>query len=202
MNILHVINTLDPRAGGPVSVLLPMAKMQAKLGYNVTICTGVTSSTLTYLGVPFTERRFSDGVEFMFFLTYSPILFSFKLKKWLDQKITNYDVVHIHTLYRFPVSYAAYRAHNKNIPYIICPHGALDPFLYKQSAHNLFMKRLYEHFIDFPNLNNASCIHFTAQEEMERAAFLKLMAPSCILPNGLDLSDFKILLSVYKACPQ
>jgi glycosyltransferase involved in cell wall biosynthesis len=57
------------------------------------------------------------------------------------------------------------------------------------------LKRIYERLFDFPNLNHASAIHYTATEEMERASFLKLRAPAVIVPNGIDWRRYAMLPS-------
>jgi len=115
------------------------------------------------------------------------------MRIWLKQNIQRYDLAHIHSLYRFPVAYAAWCARKAKVPYIIRPHGSLDPFLYRQSSHGkwaLPLKRFYECLFTLPNLNHASAIHFTTKEEMERSAFLKLRAPAVIIANGIDWREY------------
>src|SRR5690606_8058113 len=100
-------------------------------------------------------------------------------------------IVHVHGLYRFPPTYAAWQARQQGVPYIIRPHGSLDPYLYdKSTAGSVWLKRLYERWFDLPNLNAASAIHYTAEEERKRAAFLRLRAPSFVVPNGLEWREY------------
>ena len=54
-------------------------------------------------------------------------------------------------------------------------------------------KRIYERLFDIPNLNHAAAIHYTAQEEAERAAFLRLRAKPVIVPNGIDWETYRHL---------
>ena len=116
---------------------------------------------------------------------------SWALARWLLQHITEYDVVHVHGLYRFPTTFAAAIARRKRVPYLICPHGSLDPFLYKQSRYSLPLKRLYERLFDFPNLNHAGAIQYTSDAEAERAAFLGLRAPWVVVPDGIEWTDYR-----------
>ena len=44
------------------------------------------------------------------------------------------------------------------------------PLFYARSSRSLLLKRAYERCFDFPNLNAASAIHYTAEEERDRAA--------------------------------
>jgi glycosyltransferase involved in cell wall biosynthesis len=111
----------------------------------------------------------------------------------LRKSVKIYDLLHLHGLYRFPTTYAAYLARKHKVPYIIEPHGSLDPFMFKQSAHNITAKRVYEKFFDLPNLNSASAIRFSSSEEKTRAGFLGLRPPGIIVPNGIDWKRFKDL---------
>jgi glycosyltransferase involved in cell wall biosynthesis len=115
------------------------------------------------------------------------------MKRFIDREIASFDVVHIHGLYRFPVSYAALAARRRKIPYIVQVHGQLDPYLYAQSSRSVWFKRLYEKVFDIPNMNKAGAILFTAQEEQQRAAFLNLEAPKCVIPNGIDWRRYENL---------
>lgn len=124
------------------------------------------------------------------------LLFSRSFYTHLQNEIANYDILHIHGLYRFPVTCAAWLARTRKIPYIICPHGSLDPFLFRQSRFGRWavpFKRLYERLFDIPNLHRASAVLYTAKEELERAAFLKLRAPAVVVPNGIDWSQYTSL---------
>jgi glycosyltransferase involved in cell wall biosynthesis len=55
------------------------------------------------------------------------------------------------------------------------------------------LKRLYERWFDFPNLQAADAIHYTSEDERERASFLKLRTPTFVVPNGIDWSRFETL---------
>ncbi len=178
---------MDPVSGGPTRVLADLVRYQHDVGYALTICT-------TDRGNP-TSRRINksafapllNAAELYCFPTEVPtLLVSGKMGAWLRKNIRRYDIVHIHGLYRFPPTYAAYQARKQGVPYVIRPHGALDPYLYTKSSRNVLLKRLYERWFDLPNLHGAGAIHYTAEDERLRAAFLGLRAPSFVVPNGID----------------
>lgn len=112
-----------------------------------------------------------------------------------DAHLREYDIAHIHGLYRFPPTYAAWQARKQGVPYIIQPHGSLDSFMYARSSLSVPLKRLYECWFDFPNLHAAGAIHYTAEDERERAAFLKLRAPSFVVAIGVEWQRFENLPS-------
>lgn len=195
MKILHVIETLSPSYGGPVSVLLSLAEAQQRVGHDVNIIT-------TNAAHPRGNYRAAgwdtlvNGMVHVFYgaVQFSPLRFSRDMAACLNQMIAKFDIVHVHGLYRFPPTYAAWQARRQGLPYVIQPHGALDPYLYERSsAGSVRLKRLYERWFDLPNLHAASAIHYTAEEERDRAALLGLRAPSFVVPNGLDWERYRAL---------
>lgn len=195
MRVLHVINSLSKAFGGPTAVLYGMANHQCRLGLDVAICT-TNSGTPAHKSLNDNEIRvpLDDGVSLYSFTTDPvPMLVSRHMRTWLMKHIDKFEIVHVHGLYRFPSTYAAYLARKRSVPYIIRTHGNLDPYLYDKSSRNVFLKRLYERWFDLPNLNAAGAIHYTAEEERERALFLKLRAPSFVVPNGVDWQRFEKL---------
>lgn len=194
MKILHIIDIIASRSGGTAKVCLELSNYQVKAGHEVTICTTnrdfpVKKKLSIQPNVPLNV----DGVNTFFFSAFTPLGFSVTMIYWLIKNISNYDIIHIHGLYRFPPTFGAWLARKKKKRYIIMPHGSFDPFLFKQSKYNVTIKRLYEFLFDIPNLNNASAIHYTATEEKELASFLNLRAPSVVIPNGIDWSVFENL---------
>jgi len=197
MRILHVIQTVSPRYGGPVTSLRALAREQARVGHHVSICTTndnyYAGDVATHSSGPIRDDKVTIWLHKAYF---RPLLLSNKLASWLRSEIVGFDIIHIHGLYRFPVTYAAWCARKKGVPYVIAPHGSLDPFLYRQSRYGtaaLPLKRIYERLFDIPNLNNAAAIHFTTKEEAERASLLKLRPKSVIVPSGLDWQSYEAL---------
>jgi glycosyltransferase involved in cell wall biosynthesis len=194
LKILHVISIVAPRYGGPGIASQLMAHYQAKSNHKVTLCTTNVDYPAGILPVPKNRPVNKDGVSIVHFdVSSRSFLFSAPMMIWMKKNISSFDIVHIHGLYRFPVTFAAWLARRSCIPYLICPHGSLDPFIYKQSQYNVFLKRIYERLFDLPNLNNATAIHFTAYEEYKRTAYLKLRARPIVVPNGIDWERYKHL---------
>ena len=174
-----------------------MARAQAKQGHEVVIYTTKADNQRREFSVPTDIPVIDERVEIWHFKQryFNPLCVSGSLVQCINKTISSYDIVHIHGLYRFPPTYAAWRAGKVGVPYIIRPHGSLDPFLYKQSRYSLLLKRIYEALFDIPNLNNASAIHYTTQEEFERTGFLGLRAKPAIVPNGIDWQIYEDLPS-------
>ena len=195
MKVLHVAQALSRNFGGVQTVLQDLVKAQHEAGINVDVLSTNVDAPRGVLPVPVNRFIQKDGVRFRHSsVQFRPLLFSLDLKNYLDQHVADYDLVHIHGLYRFPPTYAAWQARRQSVPYVIMPHGALDPYLYaKSSTGRLRFKRIYESWFDLPNLHAAGAIHYTAEDERERTSFLKLRAPSFVVPNGLDWAQHTTL---------
>lgn len=192
MRILHVLETLSPRYGGPVSVVLALAEAQQQGGHEVTIVTTNADHPRGTFREPGWDTL-KEGALPVYYapVQFAPLRFSLRLATCVKRTIAEFDIAHIHGLYRFPPTYAAWQARRQSVPYVMMPHGALDPYLYVRSTTSkIRFKRLYERCFDLPNLHAAGAIHYSTEEERERASFLNLRAPSFVVPNGLDWARY------------
>jgi glycosyltransferase involved in cell wall biosynthesis len=101
-----------------------------------------------------------------------------------------FDIVHIHSLYQFPSLAASYYARVHRKPYLIAPHGSLDPYLRR---HHRFRKGAYGLLVERRDLNNASAIHYTTQDELELAKPVGIRAPGVVAPLGINREEFSAL---------
>lgn len=196
MRILHVISTLALSSGGPTRVICELSKKQVQLGLSVAICSTDRANPVSQkINVNRMRSMLGDAVNLHLFHAELPaLLYSTGMRRWLIENKDKFDIVHVHGLYRFPPSFAALLMKKGGKPYIIQPHGNLDPYLHKRStAGSILLKRLWERLFDLRNLHGASAIHFTTEDERERASFLKLRASSFVVPNGLDWSQYEVL---------
>lgn len=195
MKILHVLQSLSRNFGGTQAVVIDLATAQSEAGLDVDVAsTNIDSFSST---LPVERNCFIkyNGARYRYCsVQFRPLLFSENLRRFLKGNVCRYDIVHVHGLYRFPQTYAAWKARVQSVPYVITPHGALDPYLYARSTKgSIRVKRLYERWFDLRNLNAAGAIHYTAEEERERASFLNLRASSIVIPNGLDWTRYREL---------
>jgi len=192
MKILHVIADLNPSSGGPPKAALETCQSLVREGQQVTLFTtnlvdGGTSN------VPLGEAVNVEGVNIYYFPCG-------KFRKWpvsipmaraIRENINNFDIVEIHGLYLFPSVVTAYYCRKYKIPYLILPHGSLDPFLRKKGR---LKKAIYHLLIEKRNLNNAAAIHYTAEEEKNLAhSALKIRAPALVVPLGLNTNEYSQL---------
>ena len=195
MRILHIQETLSQRYGGPATVLPQLAKAQSVAGHEVIIATtNADYPRGTYHDPGWYCLGDSNVKVFYSSVQFAPLRASLGLAKYFWRSIPDFDIVHVHGLYRFPPTAGAYFSRKLGTPLIIRPHGSLDPYLHERSSTGqLGLKRLYETRFDIPNLNAASAIHYTSEEERRRASFLELKSPSFVVPNGLEWTSYEHL---------
>lgn len=188
MKILHVIANLAPRYGGPSKACVEMAAATAKLGHEVSIYT-TNQDGPGELDVTVTEPVYKDGVEIHYFPSQTPRFWgtSFPLASELNQRIPKVDIVHVHSLYLFHNLVTGYYCRKYNIPYLIRPHGTLDPYLFRRHRGR---KKIMESLFENKNIRGAAAIHFTTEEEKTLASPYVFGRPSVVVPLGLDLNDY------------
>lgn len=173
-----------------------MARSIQELGHQATIYTTnlVGGQLLREIrpqvtDVPVDRAVVRDGVEVWHFKAKFPGRWAFSpsLARALHDHVADFDVVHIHSLYLFPTVAAAFFARQAAIPYLVRPHGSLDPFLWRRGR---VKKWPYEVLVERRNLNRAAAIHYTSQDEMEHAAHLKFRARPVVVPLGIDSAAY------------
>ena len=190
MKILHVIITLSQKYGGPVKYCKTLCHSQAMAGEDVTIYTTNMDYPSGELNVALNQQVIQDGYALWYFpVQFKPYFVSMDLYKALKHNLKKFDIVHIHGLYRFPLAAAAYYCRKYNLPYIVRPHGSLDPYLYNKNSKKV-RKRLYEFFIENRNLNKASAIQYSTINEMLLAKPLGINSKYFISPNSINHSKY------------
>jgi glycosyltransferase involved in cell wall biosynthesis len=116
--------------------------------------------------IPQTEPATVEGVPVYFFERQYPwrYKFSWGLTKWLKTNVDNYDLLHLHAVFSYSTTVAAFYARKNSIPYIVLPHGMLAPWPVRQ---NWLLKKIYLRAIEQRNLERAAAVQFTADEEQQ-----------------------------------
>jgi len=132
IRVLHVIASIAQRTGGPAKAVVDMAAAVAARGHAVSIYTTdreMSDAERAAIGTPS-----ADGVERRVFRQHWPQTFaaSFELGAALEHAIPQADIVHLHSLYLYHVWKAASVCRKAKVPYLLRPHGTLDPFLWRR----------------------------------------------------------------------
>ncbi len=183
-----MIASLAARTGGPAKAAIDMARAVARLGHRVDIFTTDRGLAADEMPVPGWSVA-GDGVGLHFFPQHFPAAFatSFPLARALAKAIPAADVVHIHSLYLFHVWAAARLCARHRVPYLLRPHGTLDPYIWRRHR---WRKKPLELLFQNRVIRGAAAIHYTAAEEMRLARPFVFGTPGVVIPNGLDLADY------------
>jgi len=108
------------------------------------------------------------------------------MKEALEKRVSDYELLHLHSIFLWPTWAAARLAEKRGVPYVVSPRGMLVKDLIKRK--NTFLKTLWINVIERRTLRKAAAIHMTTQLELDEAKCLDLhMAPSFVIPNGIEV---------------
>lgn len=184
MKICHTITTIDKYEGGTSTYLQSLANELVKYS-QVSIATLHSPNPLTF------DDRISISESASLscgFQGYSRLL-----KKNLSE--IDIELFHGNGLWQYPVHAMSEIAYKRKIPYIISPHGMIEPWALKAGK---WKKKLAMALFQRKDLKNAFCIHATAQSEADNIRNLGFTNPIAVIPNGIDVSEFPIKNSQFK----
>ncbi len=195
MRVLSVLVGAAARTGGPPAFVGESAVELAKLDVEVRVLS--TDLALAPWGWVQRQGRIEPAdvhpslaaSDLRLFRAHFPrrLGFSPELRRELSRTAADFDVVHIHNLWQFP-QYAAYRAAvGRRVPYVVSPHGGLDPYLRQRGRGR---KRVMTALWQGRMLDAASAIHVTTEAERDLVADVAPQVPRAIVPCGLYVDEF------------
>ncbi|MFH0910627.1 MAG: glycosyltransferase [Planctomycetota bacterium] len=181
MKVLQVINAYSPLFGcGPADRCQKMAAALVRRGHRVTVFTSAHSWDAEYAGL-------APGVEVVPFPHYGGrFCYTPGMKKALDERLADFDVVHLmnHWTHQNVLAYNAARRHRT--PFVFSAMGAL-PIVYR----SFWLKRLYRRLYGGRILRDArAVIGITRRECAQYAAAGVPEARIHYLPNAIDAEEY------------
>jgi len=200
-NILHVTPYMHASAGGPPVVVENFIAEAGRLGHSSEIistfafCNGDDGMLRKHLE-QFAPTTFLTGLETV------PVVSRSGAEK-INAQVRRADIVHVHTLWS-PLNVAArYACRKHDKPYVLMPHGMLDPYSLSLKA---LKKSLYLKFFEGPNMACAQRMIYTTSEEEKLAGLAGLRLPrGAIVPLGARASSTsrdELRLQFLKRYPQ
>lgn len=93
-------------------------------------------------------------------------------------------ILHTHGLWTQLSVMVPRLARQHDCPWVVSPHGMLDPWALRQSS---FKKRVARVLFEDHHLRGASALHALCEEEASAIRELGLTNPIAVIPNGVDL---------------
>lgn len=166
MNILRVIDSMDPKYGGPCQGIRNIVPVLESLGvHNEVVC--LDSPDAAFLGKDsFPVYALGPAV--------GPWHYSRNLVPWLEEHLDRFDAVIIHGLWLYyghatSRTVRRYREQNsKRLKLFVMPHGMLDPYFQRAPDRKLKAIRnsLYWKLIEKDVVNKADGVFFTCEAEL------------------------------------
>jgi glycosyltransferase involved in cell wall biosynthesis len=172
MRILHVTPSVLTSYGGPVSTLRSML--------DIWMANGIVADVATCESSAPAERELRAR-RVMRFEKARPIRFSRSpdFERWLVQCAHYYDLVFVHGIWTLFSNRACSVLLGLKVPYLILPHGSLDPFDLKKKAA---IKRVLGPTLIRRALEGASSIVCSTSREAERLVTYGTALPTEIVP--------------------
>jgi glycosyltransferase involved in cell wall biosynthesis len=203
IRVLHVLPGIARQQGGPALNAIGIARAIRKVGGdNAIFATDIreAASSKTHTRIKSNDLPHeAAGLDVELFRVQWPyrVAYSRDLAVALKKRVRDYDVVHIHSLFLYPQFAAQSIARRRGVPYVVSVHGCLDPAL---RSRNRILKRLVDLTWQRRMLNSAAGIHFTTNAERDLAADLGYVAPSSVIPNGIEWNSFQISTERTTSC--
>ncbi|MBA3499845.1 MAG: glycosyltransferase [Myxococcota bacterium] len=189
MRVLHVCGIYLPATewGGPTYAVANYAEALQTAGVE---CEVFTTTARGDRNLPPLEPGTRDvrGVRVTYFPA-APVHQSFiapAMATALARRVREFDLVHTHMLWAFPGIAASRIAHLRGVPYVVTPHGSLDPWSLEQRK---WMKRAFLLASENATLRRAALVHYTATAERDAVPPRLRHLPSVIVPNVIEPSD-------------
>jgi len=182
VRVLHITISMDASWGGPSAFVAGLASAQAQLGAKVTVASSApadnSSPELVSCG-PDVSVRIFPRERFARFWTG----FSRPYARFIASQAQQYDVIHAHELWHYPLRVASKESRKRDIPLVITPHGCLAPLAL---ANDRLLKRIYSPLVQRPILNKANLIHVLTRREEQDARSYRVSSPTAVIPAGVN----------------
>lgn len=195
MKILNICPSYYPafKYGGPIQSVHLLNKILAKKGIFVSVLT--TNAGLEDrkdISVNKWINLEGVNVKYIKYCGYEHYNFSLNYLFQTIKEVKKFDIIYIPAIWNFPVLIGSIASILFKKPFIISPRGSLYEETFKIKSKN--KKILYYYLFAKHYIAKATAIHFTAEPEKEGFfSYFKLNNRSFIIPNGIDLSEFKNL---------
>jgi len=187
MKILQIIPYFTPKRGGDVNVCYNLSKQLVERGHEITIIT--TDFELNEEYVKTLEEAGVEVIPSHCIANIKLFLISPSMKKWLQDNVQKFDIIHMHNFRSYQNIIAHHYAKKYGIPYVLQPHGSLPRIIEKQK-----LKRLYDWIWGDKILKDASKLIAVSKEGAEYAQQIGINDEKIsVIYNGIDIQSFKNL---------
>lgn len=179
LRVLHVVPSLDPRAGGVAEAVVQLVNHMLPYG-----CTGEVAS-LDGPDVVVSDRL--QGVIHRLGPGRGKYGLSLSAMRWFREHADRYDAIIVHGIWQFHSIAARFGAGRSRTPLFVFPHGMLDPWFQHTYPRKHLRKRVYWALAERWVFRRARAALFTCRTELElaRHPFLDRRTPLEVTGFGI-----------------
>lgn len=178
LEIIHCISSIDVSYGGPARSMPSICIALKKVGIKCKVITKESPN-------PNSQKLIENDIP----ITFKKNGSFFSSINFLENVKSLNGVVHIQNIWDPSLHKVAEVCKRNNIPYLISPRGMLEPWALQQKK---LKKKIALWLYQSSDMQNATCIHATAESEMRHIRDLGIMTPIAVIPNGIDVSSYPL----------
>jgi glycosyltransferase involved in cell wall biosynthesis len=158
MRILHIIPSLLPESGGPSRAVPELCRALGETGIQVTLFSTHAR------GHKLSVEPSAEPYEIVLFPAKNGSLTGARqIGKAIKDRVSDFDLIHIHSLWNLAATWAADAARDANIPYVVSPRGMLSETCLRQRHYVL--KHAYAWALERRTVQAAARLHFLNADE-------------------------------------
>ncbi len=188
LRIVHMIDGLDPAAGGPPIVAARLAAAQAHLGANVTLMSYIFPDAHDRALGLLCETPYADLIDICWVSTSrrEQLTGSAAARAFAELLRDGVDCLHTHGMWGPLMPATARVARSAGVPYVVTPHGMLDPYTLsvKPTKKRIALATTHRSF-----LHHAAFVHMLNADEADLARPVLHGTPTRVIPNGIFLEE-------------
>lgn len=199
MKLLHVIQSVNPKHGGPIEGIRQQAREHILYETFIDIASLDTVDDL-FLAFPNTPVYPCKS-------TFLDNIFPVTLFKWLKCHHADYDAIILNGIWGFHLLASWLALRKTSTPYYVFTHGMLDPWFKKTYPIKHFKKLLIWPWAIYPVLRGAEALLFTCEQEklLARESFWPYDCNEIVInygTEGIPLPKKDYTQEFYKNHPQ
>ena len=189
MKVLQVIASVADVNGGASTAIWATLKALQNRNVHSELVTTNEDGPYRVAEVPTGEFIDHDGHRVLFFpYRGDRYTTSWPMAKWLLEHVRDYDLIHVHGLFRFAPVAAAHIALAKGVPYILTLHNTLGEW--GLQYRRPLLKKLSIGLVEGRILDRARKVHLCSTDELTQVARIRPLGErSCVFPLGIDLPE-------------
>jgi glycosyltransferase involved in cell wall biosynthesis len=173
LRILNIIGSVDVRGGGTTNHVFSISRVWSRLGHECHLLSldppdspSVAASPMPTIALGSQDGNFRFLRRFIPFARYG---YTPALGRWLRANAEHYDAIILNGLWNYTSFGTWLTVRMLNVPYYVCPHGMLDPWLRKWSPMHHVRRLIFWRFFERRVVRDSQGIFFACEEEKELA---------------------------------